>query len=288
MRYAFFVGCTTLARLPSYEISVRKVAEALGIELVEMGGAGCCGTTHLKSIDRRTGLALAARNISIAEDMGMDIVTICNGCTEVLTDANAKLKEDVEIRNDVNSILSDVDCEFRGTVRVKHFVRVLSEDFGADKVEKYIVNSLNGLRVAVHYGCHLLKPFEIMNFDDPEDPNSLDKLVEIIGATSVEYPGKLDCCTAPLLTLRHRGDLAVSIAREKLSTVKKYADIMVTVCPFCYLMYEQSQLPPYESLNVPIVHYPQLLGLAMGMEFQDLALSENRIDPSIIKKFLKK
>ncbi|MEM2144727.1 MAG: CoB--CoM heterodisulfide reductase iron-sulfur subunit B family protein [Candidatus Jordarchaeaceae archaeon] len=287
MRYAFFVGCTTLARLPSYEISVRKVAEALGMELVEMEGAGCCGTTHLKSIDRKTGLALAARNISIAEDMGMDIVTICNGCTEVLTDANTKLKEDIELRNDVNDILSDVGREFRGTVRVKHFVRVLSEDFGADKIRSYVVNNLGGLRVAVHYGCHLLKPFEIMNFDDPEDPTSLDNLVNITGANSVDYPGKLDCCTAPLLTLRHRSDLAVSIAREKLSTVKKYADIMVTVCPFCYLMYEQSQLPPHESFNIPIVHYPQLLGLAIGMEFQDLALGENRIDTSVIKKFLK-
>lgn len=287
MKYAFFVGCTTLARLPSYEISVRKVAEALGMELVDMKGAGCCGTTHLKSIDRRTGLALAARNISIAEDMGMNIVTICNGCTEVLTDANATLKGDSELRNDVNSILSDVGREFRGKVMVKHFVRAFLEDLGVDKIRTYITNNLNGLRVAVHYGCHLLKPFEIMNFDDPEDPTSLDKLVNITGATSIDYPGKLDCCTAPLLTLRHRGDLAVSIAREKLFMVKRYADIMVTVCPFCYLMYEQSQLPPYESLNIPIVHYPQLLGLAMGMDFQELALGENRIDTSVIKKFSK-
>lgn len=287
MRYAFFVGCTTLARLPSYEISIRKVAGALGMELVDMEGAGCCGTTHLKSIDRRTGLALAARNISIAEDMGMNIVTICNGCTEVLTDANTTLKGDSELRNGVNDILSDVGREFRGTIKVKHFVRALLEDFGADKIRNYIVNNLGGLRVAVHYGCHLLKPFEIMNFDDPEDPTSLDNLVNITGATSVDYPGRLDCCTAPLLTLRHRSDLAVSIAREKLSTIKKYADLMVTVCPFCYLMYEQSQLPPHESFNIPIVHYPQLLGLAIGMDFQELALSENRIDTSVIKKFSK-
>jgi heterodisulfide reductase subunit B len=281
------VGCTTLARLPSYEISIRKVAEALDMELIDMEGAGCCGTTHLKSIDRRTGLALAARNISIAEDMGMDIVTICNGCTEVLTDANTTLKEDTELRNDVNDILSDVGREFRGKVKVKHFVRAFLEDFGIDKIRNHVVNNLVGLRVAVHYGCHLLKPFEIMNFDDPEDPTSLEKLVNITGATSIDYPGKLDCCTAPLLTLRHRSDLAVSIAREKLSTIKKYADIMVTVCPFCYLMYEQSQLPPYESFNIPIVHYPQLLGIAMGMDSQDLALSENRIDTSVIKKFSK-
>jgi heterodisulfide reductase subunit B len=287
MRYAFFVGCTTLARLPSYEISVRKVAEALDVELVEMEGAGCCGTTHLKSIDRRAGLALAARNISIAEDMGMDIITICNGCTEVLTDANNTLKEDAELRNDVNSILSDVGREFRGTVKVKHFVRALLEDLGTDKIRTHITNSLDGLRVAVHYGCHLLKPFEIMNFDDPEDPTSLDNLVKITGAASVDYPGKLDCCTAPLLTLRQRGELAVSIAREKLSTVKRYADIMITVCPFCYLMYEQSQLPPHESFDIPIVHYPQLLGLAMGVDFQDLALNENRIDASVIKNFLR-
>ena len=287
MRYGFFVGCTTLARLPSYEISIRKVAEALGVELVDMEGSGCCGTTYLKSIDRKTGLALAARNISIGEDMGMDIVTICNGCTEVLTDANDTLKEDIGLRDDVNSILSEVDREFKGTVKVKHFVRAFLEDLGTDKIRASIINTLDGLRVAVHYGCHLLKPFKIMNFDDPEDPTSLDELVNITGAVSVDYPGKLDCCTAPLLTMRRRNELAVEIAREKLSTVKRYADIMITVCPFCYLMYEQSQLAPNESYDIPIVHYSQLLGLAMGIDFQDLALNENRVDASIIKNFTK-
>lgn len=285
MKYAFFVGCTTLARLPSYEISVRKVSEALGIELADMEGSGCCGTTHLKSIDRKTGLALAARNISIGEDMGMDIITICNGCTEVLTDANITLREDTELRDDVNGVLSEVDREFRGTVKVKHFVRAFLEDLGIEKIRERVINTLDGLRVAVHYGCHLLKPFKLMNFDDPEDPTSLDELVNITGAVSVDYPGKLDCCTAPLLTMRRRNELAVEIAREKLSTVKRYADIMVTVCPFCYLMYEQSQLPPNESYDIPIVHYSQLLGLAMGIDFQDLALNENRVDASIIKNF---
>ncbi|MGQ9720777.1 MAG: CoB--CoM heterodisulfide reductase iron-sulfur subunit B family protein [Candidatus Jordarchaeum sp.] len=287
MRYAFFVGCTTLARLSSYEISTRKVAEALGMELLDMEGSGCCGTTYLKCIDRKTGLALAARNISIAEDMGMNIVTLCNGCTEVLTDANNTLKEDDELRDDVNDVLSEVDRQFRGTVEVKHFVRAFLEDLGIDKIQARVSNPLEGLRVAVHYGCHLLKPFKIMNFDDPEDPTSLDEMVNITGAVSVDYPGKLDCCTAPLLTMKRRNELAVEIAREKLSAVKKYADIMITVCPFCYLMYEQSQLPPNDSYDIPIVHYPQLLGLSMGIDFQDLALNENRVDPSVIKNYSK-
>ncbi|MEM2958759.1 MAG: CoB--CoM heterodisulfide reductase iron-sulfur subunit B family protein [Candidatus Jordarchaeaceae archaeon] len=287
MKYAFFVGCTTLARLPSYEVSTRKVAEALGVELLDMEGAGCCGTTYLKCIDPRTALALAARNISIAEDMGVNIVTLCNGCTEVLTDANNTLKKEVELRNDVNNILAGVDREFRGKVEVKHFVRMFFEDLGIDRIRAHVSNPLEGLRVAVHYGCHLLKPFKIMNFDNPEDPTSLDELVNITGAVSIDYPGKLDCCSAPLLTIKRRNELATEIAREKLSTVKKYADIMVTACPFCYLMYEQSQMPPNNPIDIPIVHYSQLLGLAMGISYQDLALNENRIDASVIKKFSK-
>ncbi|MEX2704390.1 MAG: heterodisulfide reductase-related iron-sulfur binding cluster [Candidatus Freyrarchaeum guaymaensis] len=160
--------------------------------------------------------------------------------TEVLTDVNKTLKEDDALRDDVNTILSKVDHEFGGKVEVKHFVRAFIEDIGIEKIRARVTNALNGLRVAAHYGCHLSKPFELMNFDDPEDPSSLDELVNLTGSVGVDYPGKLDCCTAPLLTLRRRNELAVSIAREKLSTVKRYADIMVTVCPFCYLMYEQS------------------------------------------------
>ncbi len=283
-KFAFFIGCTTLARLGAYEAATRKLAEALGVELEDMNGAGCCGTTYMESIDHKTGLAIAARNICIAEEMGMDIVTQCNGCFEVLTRANRALKEEKGLRNEVNAVLADVNREFKGTVEVKHLVKMLVEDVGIDKIKNLVKKPYKGLKVAVHPGCHLLRPSDIIKFDDPIVPMFYDDLINATGAVSINYPNKLECCTAAVLAIRE--EVALNIALEKVATVKKYADVIVTSCPFCYLQYEMSQLTASESYDVPVIHLPQLLGLALGLDYEELALHENRIDASKILEFL--
>ena len=284
MRYAFFAGCTTLARLWGYEVSTRKVAERLGVELADMPGSSCCGTTYLETLDEVTALAIAARNICIAEEMGLDIVTVCNGCTEALTKANRALKEDQELRAEVNEVLAEVGKEFKGAVEVKHFVRMLKEDVGLDKIRAMVEHPLKGLRVGAHYGCHMLKPSDVMMFDDPEVPTTLDELIDATGAESVAYPDKLECCTGPIMGVRE--DVTWSVGLEKVETVKKYADVMVTACPFCYLTYERCQLIGEESPGVPVVHYPQLLGLALGLDYEELGLPSNKIDASCILDYL--
>lgn len=284
MRYAFFVGCTTLARLWGYEVSARKVADHLGVELVDMPGSGCCGTTYLETLDHKTALAIAARNICIAEEMGLDIVAVCNGCTEVLTKANKELKEDPALRADVNEVLKDFGKEFKGTVEVKHFVKMLKEDIGLEKIGSEVNRPLKGLRVGVHYGCHMLKPSDVMMYDDPEVPTSLDELVNATGAQSVAYPNKLECCAGPIMGVRE--DVTWSVGLEKVENVKKYADIMVTACPFCYLTYERCQLIQETSPNLPIVHYPQLLGLALGISYDELGFEMNKIDTSRLQEFV--
>lgn len=283
MKYALFLGCTTPVRLYGYEASTRKLAEAVGVELVDMKGAGCCGTPSIESIDHETALALAARNICIAEEMGMDMVTLCNGCYEVLAKANDFLKQDAHAREEVNKILAEVNRQFKGTVKVKHLVKMLVEDVGLENLQKLVKKPFDGLRVAAHTGCHLIRPSDILKFDDPIRPALMEKLVEITGAQPVPYPDKTECCGSPTLAVRE--NVASQIALGKVQRVKRYADIMVTSCPFCYLMYEISQLTAEESPNVPVVHLPQLLGLAMGLDYDDLALGENRIDPSKIMEF---
>ena len=283
MRYAFFAGCTVLARLWGYEISTRRVADRLGITLEDMPGSGCCGTTYLETLDHVTAMAVAARNICIAEEMGLDIVTVCNGCTEVLTRANKELRGDPELKAEVNTILADVGKEYRGTVEVKHFVRMLRDDIGLEKIESEVDHPFKGLKVGVHYGCHMLKPSDVMMYDDPEVPTSLDELVNVTGAQSVAYPNKLECCTGPIMGVRE--DVTWSVGLEKVESVKKYADIMVTACPFCYLTYERCQLIQEQSPDVPIVHYPQLLGLALGIDYDELGLELNRIDASLLLNF---
>ena len=284
MKYAFFVGCTTLARLEGYEISTRQVARRLGIELVDMPGSSCCGTTYLETLDHQTALTVAARNICIAEEMGLNIVTVCNGCTEVLTRTNKALKEDAALRDDINSVLADIGKQFKGTVEVRHFVRMLKEDVGLDKVRAEVKHPLKGLRVGAHYGCHMLRPSDIMSYDDPEAPTTLDELIDVTGAKSVAYPNKLECCTGSIMGIREK--VTWSVGLEKVETVKKYADIMVTACPFCYLVYERSQMMAEGSPNIPILHYPQLLGLALGLDYGVLGLEKNRIDPSRVLKHM--
>jgi len=285
MRYAIFIGCTTLSRLPGYEKSARNTAEKLGIELVDMPGSGCCGTTYLETLDKVTAIAMAARNIAIAEELGLDIVTICNGCTEVLTKANKELKEDSELRAKVNDVLAEVGREFKGTVEVTHFARMLKEEYGLENIEKKIERRFKDLKVGNHYGCHMLKPREFMEGEDPENPTVMDDLVRITGATAVDYPSKLECCAGPLMGVRE--NVTWSVGMDKVKEVKELGDTLSTACPFCYLTYERCQLMNEdESPNLPIVHLPQLLGLALGLSEEEVGLRENKVDTKIIMEKL--
>lgn len=280
MKYAFFVGCTTLSRLPGYEKSARKVAEKLGVELLDMPGSGCCGTTYLETLDHKTGLAVAARNIAIAEEMGLDVVTICNGCTEVLTKANRELKENPKLRAEVNEVLAEAGKEFKGTVEVKHYVRMLKEDVGLDAIQEKMEKSFRGLKVASHYGCHMLKPKEILMSDDPENPTVLDDLVATTGAEPIDYPNKLECCAGPVMGVRE--NVTWSVGLDKVKTVKQYGDALVTACPFCYLTYERCQLMQEENPNLPVLHIPQLLGLAMGLDTDELGIGHNKVPSTVV------
>ena len=280
MKYAFFVGCTTLSRLPGYEKSARKVAEKLGVELLDMPGSGCCGTTYLETLDHKTGLAVAARNIAIAEEMGLDVVTICNGCTEVLTKANRELKENPKLRAEVNEVLAEAGKEFKGTVEVKHYVRMLKEDVGLDAIQEKMEKSFRGLKVASHYGCHMLKPKEILMSDDPENPTVLDDLVATTGAEPIDYPNKLECCAGPVMGVRE--NVTWSVGLDKVKTVKQYGDALVTACPFCYLTYERCQLMQEENHNLPVLHIPQLLGLAMGLDTDELGIGHNKVPSTVV------
>ncbi len=277
-KYAYFIGCTTPSRVPNYDLSTRRIMDRLGIKLIDMPNAGCCGL-YYELIDELTHLSMAARIISIAEDLKIDLMVICNGCNGSLIRANKKLRQNPEIKDKVNEILADIDREFRGIIDVKHYVRVLWEDIGIDRIKRNVVKKLN-IKVGAHYGCHLLKPSDDIKFDNPKEPQSLDQLIEITGAKSIDYYDKQLCCGGYVLTADKR--VAYTMAGEKLRNVRSAgADIMVTVCPFCNVIYDANQraieTEIKESFNIPVLHYPQLLGLAMGYSFRDLGLEQNRI-----------
>ncbi|NIM44412.1 MAG: hypothetical protein GTO54_02080 [Nitrososphaeria archaeon] len=283
MRYALFLGCTVPVRARNYELSTRKVAEALGIELTDVDDFACCGFP-IKSLDRGTALLLASRNLAVAENLGLDICVLCSACASFLTETNKDLQKDSQLRAEVNKKLSGVDRSYKGGVEVKHFARVLYEDIGVEKIRNSMKKNLTSLKIAAHYGCHYLKPSEIYgNFDDPEHPFSLDKLISVTGATSVEYEDKKQCCGGAILGMNE--NIALTMSSNKLDHIKSVgADAICLICPFCGVMYDNNQRRIEKKFNVdyglPVLYYPQLLGLALGLNQGELGLNMNRVKTS--------
>ncbi len=290
-RYAIFLGCTVPVRGLHYELSVRKVSEKLGLELVDIPEFACCGFT-LEGAHHHSAIVVAARNLALAEAQGLDIMTLCSACNGHMTKVNKLLssEEGKEELEHVNKDLKEFGYEYKGTVKVKHFARVLYEDIGIEKIKQAVTQPLTGIKVASHYGCHYIKPSDIFDgFDDPLRPVTLDKLVEATGATAVNYKDKLQCCGGGILSV-HEGS-TMKLIKRKLDHVKEAeADAMTLICPFCDIMFDEYQPTIEEDFEVeykiPVLYYPQLLGLAMGMDpKKDLAVKKNMVK---VKPLLKK
>lgn len=272
-KYAFFLGCIAPLRYPGIEKSTRDVFKALDIDLVDLEGAGCCPAPGvIRSFDQTTWLALAARNLALAENKGLDIITICNGCFGSLFDAAHLLHEHPEKVKEVNKILKEVGLEYAGgKIKVRHFADVLHKDIGIDKIKQKVVQPLN-YKVAVHYGCHFAKPSKIKQLDDPERPSILDELVEAVGPKSLNYRDKMMCCGAGGGLRTRANDIAMKMTQEKLENVKRAgAQFIIDVCPFCHLQYDRTQ-KDIQGYDIPVIHLSQLYGLAFGMPKESLGL----------------
>lgn len=278
--YAIFLGCTIPARQPNYEISARKALEKLGTTLVDLDNFTCCCPPPIQSINLESSQAIAAYNICLAEEAGLDIVALCNGCFESLAMVNTALKNDKELKAHINKVLAKVGKEFKGTINVKHFLQVLMDDIGLEKIKENVVKPLSSLKVAPFYGCHSLRPSKLLQLDDPERPQIFENLIEALGADPVEYRNKLKCCGGLLKGISD--DTALELAREKLvNTTKAGADCISTLCPFCFVALDIGQLQVKtkfkEIYDVPILHYSELIALALGVNPDELALRSHKI-----------
>ena len=289
-RYALYLGCTVPVRALNYEMSARLVAARLGIELVDVDGFSCCGFPA-KPLDWKAGTLMAARNLALAEGMGLDILTLCSACTEMLTEANYHLQHDDELRAWANEELAKMGRQYNGTVRVRHIARVLYEEIGVERLRQEVTVSLEGFGFAPHYGCHYLKPSYLYDgFDDPENPRSLDELIAVTGAHSVRYEDESQCCGGGVLGFD--AETALQVTKQKLDHVTTaQADAMVLICPFCSIMYEANQRrieSTYETeYKLPVLYYTQILGLAMGFTAEEMGFKLNRVKPRRLLKALK-
>jgi len=240
MKYALYLGCTVPVRGQNYEMSTRKVGEVLGMEFVDIEDFSCCGFP-VKSTDSFVTTVLAARNVALAQQQGLEICTLCNACTGVLTETVKELEHDETLRNKVNEELKKVGIEYRPGAKIRHFSRILKEDIGYEKISEKVVKDMAGLSFSVHYGCHYLRPSDIYgDFDSAENPQSVENLVRATGATVKDYKNKLECCGGAVLAVEKT--IALKMANDKLTNVMaNKVDALVTICPFCTIMYEDNQ-----------------------------------------------
>ena len=279
-KYAIFLGCTIPARQPNYELSARKTLEKLGVELVDLDNFSCCCPPPIQSINLESSQAIAAYNICLAEEASLDILTLCNGCFESLAMANNALKKNEKLKTRINEVLAKVGKEFKGTIEVKHFLQVLMDDIGLEQIKEKVIKPLSSLKVAPFYGCHSLRPSELLEFDDPERPQIFENLLDALGAKPLEYRDKLKCCGGLLRGISD--DTALTLARDKLvKTSKAGADCVSTLCPFCFVALDIGQLQVKSKFNevydMPILHYSELIALALGVDPEELALRNHKI-----------
>jgi heterodisulfide reductase subunit B len=276
--YALFLGCTVPARARNYELSARIMAAKVGLELVDEPNFVCCGFP-LKAMDHKASLLLTGRNLSYAEERGLDIISLCSSCTSALAEDARLLSTDAELRREINQELKKVGRQYRGSVTVKHFARVLWEEVGLERLKEAMALDLNMLKVAVHYGCHYLKPSKIHEgFEEVENPATLDRMVEITGAATLEYRGKKKCCGGPVVASDE--GTALKVTRGKLDAIRQAgADLICLVCPFCAVMFDSNQKGIGERFgtdyDIPVLYLPQLLGLGMGLSRKQLGLNLN-------------
>ena len=255
MKYAFYPGCVSRGACPELYSATLKVCEILGIELDEesLRGAACTGAGVLQEKNQRLGDTLNARTFAMAEKAGLPLMTICSTCQEGLT--------------------------YQGTIEPKHLLWIIVEDLGIEVLESKLVKQLNGLKLAPFYGCYIVRPSKALGLkDNPGRDKALEKVIEVVGGEVVDFPGKTLCCGFPILTINPENSVNM-VANHTIDAKERGADAMVTPCPLCHLNLDGYQPNAASSrkreIDLPIIHLPQLVGLALGIDPKEMRLNKH-------------
>lgn len=288
MRYALFQGCHIPARLPQYETAARAVLKTLNVDLVEIKEFNCCGYP-VRNTDLTASLLAAGRNLALAEQHHLPLLVLCKCGYGQLRYAAHLLTEEPTLKTRLNQTLGKEGLSYTGATEIKHLLTVLYHDIGIEAIKETVTTPFTGLKIATHYGCHALRPSEIVSFDDPVNPTLFDELVEVTGAESIAWEARLECCGAPLFGSNDA--LAFSLMEKKITSAQKAgADYLAVACPYCHMQFDtvQKMISIKNKTNhtlAPIL-YPQLLGLSMGMDGEDLGLGMNQLDITGVAGFL--
>jgi len=287
MKFALFIGCNIPARLEQYESSARAILNKLGVKLADIKEFNCCGYP-LQNIDFKAFVLASARNLALAEKRNLNVMALCKCCFGSLKKADFLMKENASLKKEINAILEKEGLKYEGNAEIKHLLYVLYHDVSVLHIEKKVIRPFIDLNIATHYGCHVLRPSKVVQFDNPVSPSIFDKLVEVTGANSIDWPTKLECCGAPLWGVND--DLSRDLTEKKLRDGKKSgADYLCTACPYCQIQFDtvQSMIAAKgdDNFQLPSLLYPQLLGLSMGIDKKSLGLQMNRLSLGGIEDF---
>ena len=273
MKLAFFPGCKILSAMPEYGLASRAVLRRLDVELAEPEFS-CCGNTQ-RNLHFDAFLLLAGRNLAIAEAAGLDILTPCKCCYGSLRHAAHFLRLH-PIATLISKQLRAEGLSYTGKAEVKHLLPFLARDLGHEAVARCITTPHKGLEVAAHYGCHALRPSDVMQFDNPLAPTIFERLIELTGASTVDWPRRLDCCGNPLLETNEH--LSLRMLRTKVADARQAgADTLCAACTHCQVQFGQVQRGAGAALirePMPSILFPQLLGLSMGLAPEELGLND--------------
>ncbi len=291
LKFALYPGCAAQGATPELYQSAMAIIKRLGIEVVELAAAPCCGAGVVTEANPDTALALNARTFAQAEQLGLDVMTICGTCQGVMGAANTRLKQEPGLLDRINTLLQPDGPAYRGTIRVKHLLWIIVRDIGLHELRRHIRVPFKDFRVAPFYGCYILRPSWDLGFDDPENPTSLEKVIQAVGGESAAYAGRTKCCGFPVIL--EKEVIAVTMAGANMKGAKDAgADFMVTPCPLCHMSLdiyqERAGKAIGATLNLPILHLPQLIGLAMGIPAKELGLSRHLIPVDSILKRMEK
>jgi len=281
MQVTPFYGCMIPIKYPQMEAAFKRTMPNLGVELVDVEGFTCCpDPIFFKSKDVLGWLTVAARNLCVAEEAGTNIVTLCSGCTATLKEAVFLLAEDEALKKQVNKRLAKIGKEYKGTTKVEHAVVLIRDELGIDRVKESVVRPLDGVKVAIHYGCHLLKPSQIMHVDDADYPSILEDLIGATGATPVSHDEELLCCGKGCID----DDMPVDMVYEIFSSIRESgADCMGLICPTCFSSFDLGQIvvgrKKDTKFDIPVIYYFQLLGLAQGLSAEEVGLGLHKVKP---------
>jgi heterodisulfide reductase subunit B len=274
--------------LKQYETSSRAILERLGVGLVDIEEFNCCGYP-LRNIEFKAFLLSSARNLALAEKQNLDVMTLCQCCYGSLKKADYLMKENASLKKEVNGTLEKEGLKYEGRIEVKHLLLVLHKEIGIEAIKGEMAMTFKGLKIAAHYGCHALRPSQVVRFDNPVGPSIFDQLVEATGAESISWPMRLECCGAPLWGIND--ELSMDLTLKKLNDGKKSgAEYLCVACPYCHLQFDavQKKILAQRGMNHPLpsILYPQLLGLSLGIDREILGLKMNQIPSGGIEKLL--